>query len=719
MRRVVWLAILLIGAIGFIAQAEMTVNTGANPLADPLTPNTTTGTDNHISSYIQGASNQQGWIFRTQATMELQNRSSTTRIYLPFMRFDLRDIAGRHLNDAILKFNLWSNNGVSRTYDVWGLNDTGTSTAINGDMWDASTLSFTLASTPAASAGLEWLTPYPDLTGTYGSFSMNTALWTRLGTIRFTVSANGTVSVTSDVAHLNMNAFMAADTNKLVTLTITPFYNGNNWHGVTSFDSGSNYPTLTFPHAYPLGASNPVPAEGKKITNLNMSQLSWNNYGINKYELWFGPVDANEVTYKTLLSKVGTFDVADKAQEVITTNLPSEVLPLTMPQLYTWAVAGYILDPNGFYTTEPNTVSAWHFETTTKPVMITNPTEQHKFVTETSVFSAQFECALPLTSVKWYKEAGATDIEMSSANVTVTNDGAFTYTTTLTLSNVTAADDGQYYCVAQSAGGSDTTAQIKLVIKRLLAHYALDGNAADSSPNGNNATLYGEPNFLAGKIGQAMQFVSNGTNLDYVGLPNAFTTFTPGLTFSVWAKPVAATSYARFLDLGDTPPALPASAANNNVMFYRYGTGNMVVFEIYNGATSVCYVRTAEVLTLNEWQLLVVTMDETGNVVLYRNGLSVATGTGTKPVDASRVSSYIGKSNWSTDAMYNGFMDDISIYNYGLTADEASHLYADINGDYCRNRPTYDYSGDCKMNLSDFATFAAQWLGCGLWPACP
>jgi hypothetical protein len=706
MRRVVWLTILLIAVFGYVARAEMTVTTAPLDTANY----TSTGADNAILSQ------NVGWIYRTQETMEMRNTAGTIRISLPFMRFDLSSVAGRHLNAATLQWMFgWTTSNVTRTFDVWGLIDGA------GDMWDSNALSFTLASTPVEAAGFGWLTTYPDGNGFYGSYTMNSALWTRLGSVTFNV-VDGGVALSNATA-LNMDAFFAADTNKLVTLTLTPFLNGNNWTSIRAYGNtaGSLIPTLTFPHAFALGASNPVPADEKLVTDMNMSQLSWNNYGIGKYELWFGPADANESNYDSLLVKVDTFYTTAPAQEVVTTNLPSSVLPLSAPGTYTWAVVGYqplLSDPNNpasvYYTTEPNTVSAWQFHTINYPVVTQNPAEQHNFplpAVETAVFTAKFECALPITSVKWYKEAGDTDIEMDAGKVTLSNDGYITYTTTLTLSSLTVGDDGSYYCVATSGGGSATSAQAKLVIKRQLAQYALDGDAVDSI-NGYNGTLFGTPNFAAGKTGQAMEFNVTTPADDYVGLPDAFATLTPGLTFSIWAKPMVAKNWARFIDLGNGPD-------QNNIFFARNATDNSVVFRVINGTATVCNVVSGAVITLNEWQHFVVTMNETGNVVIYRNGLSVATGTGTKPADATRPTGYFGKSNWATDEMYNGYMDDIRIYNYGFTADEANHLYADINGNYCRVTQTYDYNGDCKMNMADFAIFAAQWIDCGLWPACP
>ena len=67
-------------------------------------------------------------------------------------------------------------------------------------------------------------------------------------------------------------------------------------------------------------------------------------------------------------------------------------------------------------------------------------------------------------------------------------------------------------------------------------------------------------------------------------------------------------------------------------------------------------------------------MDASGNVKLYKNGSQVATGTTTVPVNVTRTLNYLGRSNTSADAYYNGFLDDVRIYNRVLSAAEIQSL---------------------------------------------
>ena len=79
---------------------------------------------------------------------------------------------------------------------------------------------------------------------------------------------------------------------------------------------------------------------------------------------------------------------------------------------------------------------------------------------------------------------------------------------------------------------------------------------------------------------------------------------------------------------------------------------------------------------------------------------------------------YIGKSAWN-DAYFNGLMDEVRVYNYALSDDQIAAQYVQDNGGaaFCQTKPAYDFTGDCKVTVADFALFADQWLECGIYPA--
>jgi len=75
-------------------------------------------------------------------------------------------------------------------------------------------------------------------------------------------------------------------------------------------------------------------------------------------------------------------------------------------------------------------------------------------------------------------------------------------------------------------------------------------------------------------------------------------------------------------------------------------------------------VTAANAIALNVWQMFTVTVDETGATTLYKNGAPIATGEVDVPNTDARVNNWIGRSGWTTDALYRGRIDDMRIYNY-------------------------------------------------------
>ena len=145
--------------------------------------------------------------------------------------------------------------------------------------------------------------------------------------------------------------------------------------------------------------------------------------------------------------------------------------------------------------------------------------------------------------------------------------------------------------------------------------------AADSSGNGLNGTLVKDayPDY-AGKVLRSVKF--EGTEGGYVALPAGFPDFsTNGMTVSLWAYPTTEASYARFIDFAN-------GAASDNILFCRLGGANQVSFEVYRGGSSGGAVNTPDgSFILNQWQHWAATMDTGGNVIIYKNGQPITTGT--------------------------------------------------------------------------------------------
>lgn len=218
-----------------------------------------------------------------------------------------------------------------------------------------------------------------------------------------------------------------------------------------------------------------------------------------------------------------------------------------------------------------------------------------------------------------------------------------------------------------TTAGSLDVARLALVDQALRVWLPFDDTgttAFDESRSLANGTLINGPVWTAGTRGDALDF--DGID-DHVKLPSGQANYTSGLTLSFWALPASVKNNARFVDFGN-------AAASNNIILARNGTTNDLSFWVYNGATAGTKVTAAGALVLNVWQRFAVTIDGSGNVKLYKNGAQVASGTTTVPVNVTRTLNYIGRSNTSTDAYYDGALDDLRVYARVLSAAEIATL---------------------------------------------
>ena len=116
---------------------------------------------------------------------------------------------------------------------------------------------------------------------------------------------------------------------------------------------------------------------------------------------------------------------------------------------------------------------------------------------------------------------------------------------------------------------------------------------------------------------------------------------------------------------------------HNAILLANNGSSDNLTFEIYANGSSGGKVTAIDALTTGVWMHLVASVDNSGNVVLYKNGIQIHTGMTAVPAVVDRPSSFIGRSNWSNDSYFDGKIDNITIWSRALTADE---ILSDYNG---------------------------------------
>jgi hypothetical protein len=683
-----------------------------------------------------------------------------------YLRFDLGAINVNTVLDAQLILvnaeRAEGNQAISLArFALWGLNNVAGNTPQD---WNESTFT-------AAASGLEWTGTAPnpaegrltDLDDTVAGMTISIVedpaldYWVT-GKYTFTISGQPLIDFLQ----------ARADDDGLATFIIA--------HGETS--GGRKFGIAAKEHTNEAirpvlvltyitgGASNPQPADGTTITDLNLPQLCWDNMNVAAADVWFGAgagSDVNQVNYRDYLTRIGY--VATPA-ETSCMNIPAAMLPLAVPETYYWVVDAYgypASDPN--HLGEPNALlsnTLWTFSTSSIPVAQTAPANQIKRLGETASFSVQFLALTPVIDAVWYRNGSPVDTGDADVTVSISDDGSGLYTVTLTIEDLTSADEGIYGCVAINSGGPSLLSNIAdLRIKRLLAQYAFDENLDDSSSNGAPSGIamdtLGNPNSLEavpatisyvagvdGTSGGALyldpnEYIDFGVN----GYPRAgdFTNGTNGGldegTIVFWVKPnvgnVQQTILGNFNDgtpSGNTTGFLALLLANQNFDLYIRGSNSAVLTNHVAGRPN----RPGFNLTDGNWHMMAACWS--GNTcTLYVDGQWVVSRTDSTPTSyaAWQRGMLLGATRTSAnrdnlaDMFRGGAIDNLRIYNYRLDnagVDAFAQEYLDhtgvrpcINMSFAGNNFNFVNTGSsyCKIDLADFAAFAAAWLANGLY----
>lgn len=192
--------------------------------------------------------------------------------------------------------------------------------------------------------------------------------------------------------------------------------------------------------------------------------------------------------------------------------------------------------------------------------------------------------------------------------------------------------------------------------------YEFEGNA-NSSDGSANGTVTGTPAYVDGVVGQAIQL--NGTS-SYVTLPaeHPMSDY-EAITISTWVKWNGGSNWQRIFDFGK---------GTSNYMFLTPKRGTLMRFAIINGGSEK--VLDTPQLPVGQWTHVALTLGG-GGATLYVNGEAKATNSNVaiKPSDFAPNLNYIGKSQFASDPLFNGLIDEFSIYDYALSAAEIERVY--------------------------------------------
>lgn len=252
----------------------------------------------------------------------------------------------------------------------------------------------------------------------------------------------------------------------------------------------------------------------------------------------------------------------------------------------------------------------------------------------------------------------------------------------------------------------------------VVAQYAFDGNAQDSTANHNDGVPYGNFNYGPGFTGQAI-YLNGGWDWwgDHVKLPDNVAN-SDDITVATWVYWRGGNSWQRIFDFG---------VDQDRYMYLTPSGDGQLKFAITTRSWWDEETLTTAALPQNQWVHVAVTLG--GNTAkLYLNGqLQIAGHIYHNPSDLFNVpadywnpnwtpQNYIGRSKW-VDPTFNGAIDDFRIYNYALSPKEIAAMLPQVvlledgfDGNFVK---WMDASGWTKSTTESVAGGASAHAGLG------
>ncbi len=248
--------------------------------------------------------------------------------------------------------------------------------------------------------------------------------------------------------------------------------------------------------------------------------------------------------------------------------------------------------------------------------------------------------------------------------------------------------------VTDNAGArTDATLSITVLSNSLQSNYVLNGSGTDSV-GGGTATISGTATYVAGVSGQALSL--DGTS-NSVKLGSLSSLVYKDMTVAAWVYWNGRSAWQRIFDFG---------SGTDQYMFltpYNGGTGMRFAIKVAGVEQSV----DAAALPIGQWVHVAVTLGG-DTATIYVNGVAKGSSASitNNPNAINLTNNYIGKSQFSTDPLFNGKIDDFRIYNYALSASEVSALLSSVPVITPTNVTAFSANGKVRLTWSPSANAA-------------
>ncbi len=403
-----------------------------------------------------------------------------------------------------------------------------------------------------------------------------------------------------------------------------------------------------------------------------------------------------------------------------TTYEPGTMEPDTT---YYWRADAYEPNSTGFIV---HTGPVWSFRTApATPTITLDP------ITQTVAAGSLVVLAIDGTNIDeahWFRNGDP-----------ITED---VFDLTLTLSDVQVGDEGYYHCVAKNTAGDDTSETARLLTRRLVGWWKLDGNLDDSvadvvpgaPPHPGTGIDAGtgiptEPNYVpSGADASAIEFLGDDRIVTIDDSAEYFNFSRQGQTVSGWVN-TETVVWDGVLSKHYRPEG---ETWIGWIIDVRDGWGAHVTLR--GSYDNIWGPDDEEDMFDGNWHLVTAVMDpDTNTTRFYVNG-KLGDTSAEYDLGAALLSDQpvvFGAEAANGVIPYTGMLDDVRIWTYALDDIAIALLYTDFNpgSEVCIGNPTYDIAGpevdengdpvpDCRVDLHDLAALGLEWLYCNIVPTC-
>jgi len=213
----------------------------------------------------------------------------------------------------------------------------------------------------------------------------------------------------------------------------------------------------------------------------------------------------------------------------------------------------------------------------------------------------------------------------------------------------------------------------------LVGYWRLDEGSgtmvSDSSGNGHDGTIEGDPAWVAGMYGQALDFDGAADYIDIgLGAGDYFSTLNSGLTVAAWINRASTGTYDIAFGAGRNPVGTAAGDDNNG---WKFGIDSADVIK-FTTLGILDYTSTVGV-PVGEWSHIAATFNEDGTELkIYLNGEYQETISGNGPAAPATGLYAIGfGGTWELE-FFDGMIDEVRVYDQVLTDPEVAKLAARV-----------------------------------------